>query len=250
MMKVLITGGSEGIGFAFAQYYCAHGYEVILASKRAEKLEEAKRKLKAEYDVEVTVIQTDLTQEKEVRKLYETADGDNLDVLINCAGYGTTGYTWKIPVETDENLVRVNCIALMTLCKLYTAGHVKKNNGMIINVSSTGAFQPGPYIASYYASKSFVLNYTIALYEEVKSYGIRVYCLCPGPVDTAFYEKSGGTMSGYHMSAENTVRYCMRHLKKRCVIVPGWGNRMMRYIPEQLRIVFLRKEKKPKGEEK
>ncbi|MGM9942407.1 MAG: SDR family NAD(P)-dependent oxidoreductase [Bulleidia sp.] len=248
-MRVLITGGSEGIGYAFAQYYCQNGHDVILASKRKEKLADAKRKLKEETGMDVTGITCDLSKDQAAQALYEQAGGDDIDVLINCAGFGTTGYSWHIPVDRDEDLVKVNDIALMTLCKLFTAGHVKKKHGTVINVASTGAFQPGPYIASYYASKAFVMSYTRALHEEVKPFGIRVYCLCPGPVDTAFYAKSGGTMSGYHMSAQDTVTYCMNHLKKQCVIVPGMGNRLMRYIPEVLRIVFLRKAKKPKGEE-
>ena len=131
----------------------------------------------------------------------------------------------------------------MLFRSLFIKDHLSRKHGMIINVSSTGAFQPGPYIASYYASKSFVLSYSQALDAEVKSHGLRVYCLCPGPVDTAFYDKSGGKMSAYHMSAEDTVSWCMKHLGRNCVIVPGVINQLLRLVPIKIRIYFLSKMK-------
>lgn len=243
-MRVLITGGSEGIGLAFAKHYLSCGNEVIIASKREEKLKEAKNILETEYGLPVRTVQADLSISEDVQKLYETCDGDSLDVLVQCAGFGFSGESWKRDIGADEDLVRVNDIALMTLTKLFVKGHIEQKKGTVINVSSTGGFQPGPYIASYYASKSFVTSYSVAVDEEVREYGLRVYCLCPGPVDTGFYDKSGGTMSAYHMSAEDTVKYCLKHLGGKSVIIPGAGNRLMRLLPERIRISFLKKTKK------
>lgn len=243
MKSVLITGGSEGIGYAFACHYASLGYHVILAARRLSLLEEAKEKLTCKYSCSVDIFPVDLGVIGSGEKMYSQVDGKNLDVLINCAGYGIQNRAHLIPMETDEKMVIVNDVALMTLCKLFIKDHLSSRHGMIINVSSTGAFQPGPYIASYYASKSFVLSYSQALDEEVRSHGLRVYCLCPGPVDTAFYHKSGGKMSAYHMSAEDAVSWCMNHLGRNCVIVPGVINQLLRFVPQKIRIYFLSKMK-------
>lgn len=243
MKNVLITGGSEGIGFAFACHYASVGWHVILAARRLSLLEKAKAELTHKYSCSVDICPVDLSVIGNGEFLYNRVDGKNLDVLINCAGYGLQNRAHRIPVETDEKMVIVNDIALMTLSKLFIRDHLPRHHGMIINVSSTGAFQPGPNIVSYYASKSFVLSYSQSLDAEVKSHGVRVYCLCPGPVDTAFYHKSGGKMSAYHMSAEDTVSWCMKHLGRNCVIVPGMINQLLRLIPIKIRIYFLSKMK-------
>ena len=244
MKRVLITGGSEGIGYAFASYYASCGWDIVLAARRMELLAEAKQKLESSHDCHVEIHPIDLSDKGSGEKLYEMVDGKSLDVLINCAGFGIQRRAHLIPVETDECLVGVNVTALMTLSKLFIADHLPLKQGMIINVSSTGAFQPGPYIASYYASKSFVLSYSQALDAEVRTYGLRVYCLCPGPVDTAFYQKSGGKMSSLHMNADQVVSWCMKHLGKRCVIVPSIANQLMRFLPQGLKVFILTKIKK------
>lgn len=164
MKNVLITGGSEGIGFAFACHYASVGWHVILAARRLSLLEKAKAELTHKYSCSVDICPVDLSVIGNGEFLYNRVDGKNLDVLINCAGYGLQNRAHLIPVETDEKMVIVNDIALMTLSKLFIRDHLPRHHGMIINVSSTGAFQPGPNIASYYASKSFVLSYSQAVY--------------------------------------------------------------------------------------
>lgn len=240
-MRVLITGGSEGIGYAFAQYYASKHAEVILVARREELLKKAVNQLKQKYDCSVSYIVSDLSVKGSALDIYRQAR--NIDVLINNAGFGFQGRSWDIPLDKEENMIMVNCMAIMDLTKLYIKDMILKKKGRIINVCSTGAFQPGPYIAGYYASKSFVLNYTRAVREEVKGYGIHVSALCPGPVDTSFYDKSGGHMSMYHMSAEKVVTYAMKH-QNQAVIIPGIGNNLMRIIPVSLRMKQLKVMKK------
>ena len=138
----------------------------------------------------------------------------------------------------------MNTASLMSLCKLFLKDFIAKGSGTIVNVASTGAFQPGPYIAGYYASKAFVLNYTKALYEEAKPYGITVCCLCPGPVDTDFYMKSGGRKPKLIMSAEKTAQIAYREIQKaKKVIVPCVLNKLVLVLPESVRVSYLRKTK-------
>lgn len=239
-MRVMITGGSEGIGYAFAEYFAKENASLILVARNDEKLNHARKLLGQKYNCEVMCISMDLSVINNGEQLYGLADGKNLDVLVNCAGYGMSGKAEEIRIEVDEKMVVVNDIAPMTLSKLFVRDHRK---GLLINVCSTGAFQPGPYIASYYASKSFLLSYTQALALENNRSEIRIIALCPGPVDTAFYKKSGGKMSGFHENAEDAVSYCMSHLN-RTVVIPGWYNRVIRYIPSKIRTQVLLKMKK------
>lgn len=239
-MRVLITGGSEGIGYAFAEYFANENASLILVARNAEKLIWAQKYLEQKYNCEVMSICMDLSEMNSGEQLYMAADGKNLDVLVNCAGYGKSGRAEETDIETDERMVGVNGITPMTLSKLFVRDHKK---GILINVCSTGAFQPGPYIASYYASKSFLLSYTQALALENKDSELRIIALCPGPVDTAFYEKSGGKMSGFHESAEHVVSYCMSHLNQK-VVIPGWYNRVVMLVPSKIRSKALLKIKK------
>lgn len=239
----LITGGSEGIGKAFAEYYAEKGYDLILVARNMTKLIDAKAELENTYDIRTDIISEDLSREGSATELYEKLKGRTIDVLINNAGIGYTGKSWEIPVEQEESMIGVNVTAMMSLCKYILHDQVQRGEGLIINVASTGAFQPGPYIAGYYASKSFVLSYTRAVHEEAAPYGVQVCALCPGPVDTAFYEKSGGKMSRFHMSPQKTVRYCMKHTGQ-TVIVPGFFNRAVRFVPVRVRIFFLKHMKK------
>lgn len=240
-MRVLITGGSEGIGYAFARYYASKHAEVILVARREELLKKAANQLKQEYECSVSYIVSDLSVRGSALNVYRQVR--DIDVLINNAGFGFQGKSWDISLDKEEDMIMVNCMAVMDLTRLYIKDMINKRKGRIINLCSTGAFQPGPYIAGYYASKSFVLNYTRAIREEVKDYGIHVSALCPGPVDTAFYDKSGGHMSMYHMSAEQVVRYTIRH-QNQAVIIPGIGNKLMRIIPVSLRMKLLKVMKK------
>lgn len=241
MKKVLITGGSEGIGFAIAERYAKEKYDIILVARNQNKLEQA-RALLLKYGVAVFIYQMDLSLDGSGELLFVQLQKDHheVDILVNNAGVGYAGYSYEIPIRKDEDLIRLNCISLMTLTKQLIIEMKRKNSGMIINVASTGAFQAGPLIASYYASKAFVLSYTKAIAYELKDTDVIVHALCPGPTDTAFYEKSRGIKPPYMMSKESVAAYLFRHqFSKRVVLIPGWMNRVLLWIPESMRIAFI-----------
>lgn len=244
MSTVLITGGSQGIGLELAKRYAADGSQLILAARDRVRLMEARNEIQAHYHVKTEMISVDLSLPGSAAALYEKVKDRNVDILINNAGIGFTGMSWEIPVEEEEKMLQLNTCTLMTLCKLFLKDFVEKGSGTIVNVASTGAFQPGPYIAGYYAAKAFVLNYTKALREEAKPYGVHVCCLCPGPVDTDFYMKSGGKKPRLIISAEKTAEIAYREIaRSKPVIIPGFLNRLALVLPEGIRTSFVRNTK-------
>lgn len=204
MPEALITGGSEGIGFALAECFARDGIDLILVARNEEKLNRARNYLEERYSVKTAVFSRDLS-------------------LAGAAG------------------------------KLFAAKMSRENGGVIMNVASTGAFLPGPYIASYYASKAYVLSYTKAAAEELRGSGVHVCCLCPGPVQTEFYAASGQSVPSFVMSAEACADYAYRQMKTgKTVIIPGLVNRIMRFVPEPIavRYVMAAKRRQVKTKEK
>ena len=244
MKKVLITGGSEGIGLAFAKEYAKQKYHLFLAARSRDKLEKAAADIQHQYDVPVTVISCDLSETGTAEKLFAELEQEEIDVLINNAGCGYAGEALKIDAAAEKKMIQLNISSLVTLTKLFGAQMTARNSGTIVNVASTGAFQPGPYIASYYASKSFVLSYTRALKEELKNTNVQIYCLCPGPVDTGFYQKSGGVMSRCHISPEACAAYAVRHMHNHAVLIPDALNRFLIILPSGLKMKWLAGVKK------
>lgn len=244
MSYVLITGGSEGIGRAFSMHYAHCGYDLILAARNEWKLVEIKTEIENQYQNKVEIIPVDLSLIGNAEELYERIKEKDVSIVINNAGVGYTDYAWNVSVCKEEQMVVLNDISLMTLTKPFVKDMKEKGKGTIINVASTGAFQPGPYIAGYYASKSFVLSYTQAIHEEVKEYGVQVYCVCPGPVKTDFYGKSGLKVPKNAMHSEKVVSYVSTHMKDKCVIVPGLLNRVVRFLPVNLKMFFVKRMKK------
>lgn len=242
MSKVLITGASQGIGYAFAKYYASIGNELYLVSRNQLKLFDVKTELENQYHNRIHIYSLDLSKVGSAKQLYEMID-EEIDILINNAGVGYTQHADRIDIDQEESMVVLNDITMMSLTKLFIKDMKIRERGTIINISSTGSFQPGPYIAGYYASKSFVTSYTRALHEEYKQYGLQVYCVCPGPVDTDFYVNSGIYAPKYAMEADEVVKYTIKHMKKQCLIIPGFMNRISRWIPEKIRISFIRKSK-------
>ena len=243
MTKVLITGGSEGIGFEFAKIYSETGASVFLCARDMVKLQDARTALQNAFHHPVSVIAQDLSEPGAALKVFEKAGGD-VDVLISCAGFGFTGESWKIDLEKEEKMVAVNDIALMSLSKLYLKEMIARGAGTILNVASTGGLQAGPFIAGYYASKAFVISYTKAIAKEAAPYGVKVYCLCPGPVDTAFYAKEGLKTPRFVMDKEKCARYAYRHMNQKVMIVPGVINRLCLLVPSGMRTAFVKRSKK------
>lgn len=183
----LITGASGGIGEEFAKIFAKKGHNLILTARSEERLKKLKYKLEKKYSVKAYIYKADLTSEDEIQQLYHYASElGQVDVLINNAGFGNLGAFLDTDYERQKALLDLNITALVRLSYLFGNDMKKHQSGQIINVASAAAFAAGPYMAAYYASKSFVLSFSQALSEELKDTGITVTALCPGPTETGF----------------------------------------------------------------
>ena len=163
-MKALITGASSGIGLDMARYLAKQKYELILVGRDREKLEKVQESL----PTKVTIIVADLANEQKVKELYVLTSKENIDILINNAGFGDFGYFTETDLSKELDMINTNIKAVHILTKSFLKDMEKKNSGYILNVASSSAFQPGPLMSTYYASKSYVYNLTCAIYEELK----------------------------------------------------------------------------------
>ena len=249
MKYALITGGTSGIGYALAEKFAEEGYALVIVASNQHRLELTKDKLENKYGIPVFIYQQNLAEVGAAKELYERIKKDNIeiDVLVNNAGYGQIGATQDIDFEKDEGLMVLNMISLTELCKLFIEDMYRRKTGKILNVASTGAFQPGPYTATYYASKSYVLNYSRAIRVEAKKKGVQVCTLCPGTTDTEFFHKTGRKTPKGAMSPQKTAEYAYKKLMRdKEVIVPGILNKLLRIVPVKIKIFFVALIKKEK----
>ena len=223
-MKALITGASSGIGREFAVYLAELGYDLIIAARRTDKLNELKNELN---NVNVRVITIDLSNEQDAVDLYEHLknDGEEIDFLINNAGFGAYGKFTEVDLETEIKLIHTNISSLHILTKLYLNDMVKQNRGTILNVGSMAGFSAGPTFSSYYASKNYVVRLTQAIHEELRREGsaVKVSALCPGPVNTSFNDVANVKFSVNGLDAKFVARYAIDNaLKGKMLIIPGF----------------------------
>ena len=219
-MKALITGASSGIGCDIARELSAMGYDLIIVARRKTRLE----RLKKELPTNVKIIASDLSSTFNCVKLYEELKDEDIDILVNNAGFGMCGAFTETKLEKEMDMIDLNIKAVHTLTKLFLQDFKKKDKGYILNVASSAAFQAGPLMASYYATKVYVLNLTTAIYEELrrtKSH-VHVSALCPGPVDTEFNKVTKIEYKVPSMSSEYVAHYAVKKMfKKKLVIIPG-----------------------------
>ena len=227
-MATLITGASSGIGEEFAHRYAAQKHDLVLVARTESKLQDLAEKLRAEHGITVTVIPCDLSEPDAAERLWEETNraGLEIDVLVNNAGFGTSGDVADESPERLEQEVRLNCLTLTGLTARYLPAMRERKNGTIINIASTAAFQPLPHMAVYGATKAFVLSFTEALWSETRKDGIRVLAVCPGSTDTPFFEHSGeGVVVGKLRSTRQLLDNTMRALKtNKPSFVDGLGN--------------------------
>lgn len=235
-MKALVTGASSGIGREFARQLSTKGYGLILTARRTQRLEELCKELKTES----RIITADLSDEKESFELYEQTKDENIDVLINCAGFGVFGPFLETDLERELSMLDVNIRSVHILTKLFCHDFVERGSGRILNVASSAAFQPGPLLSSYYASKAYVLRLTEALAEELRRSRSRVTvsALCPGPVQTEFDDVANVKFSLPGLSPEYVASYALkRFFAGKTVIVPGTAMKAAhffeRFVPER-----------------
>jgi hypothetical protein len=224
----LVTGASAGLGVEFARQLSKRGYRLMLAARRKDRLEALVKELGNARAVAI-----DLSKANAAAKLIADlgANGEVVDLLVNNAGFGLIGKFADLDAGRLRQMIDLNVGALTDLCRAAARGMIERKSGGIINVASTAAFQPGPKMAVYFATKAFVLSFTEALHEELKPHGIKVSCLCPGPTRTEFGEVAGfggnGMFDRVAMESPEVVEAGLAGLdKNHAVVVPGWMNKI------------------------
>ena len=184
----LVTGASSGIGWEFAKILAQDGYDLVLVARNRKKLEELKSQIEGASKVKVAVLAKDLSHSGASTEVFQevTAMGYSVDVLVNNAGFGQFGKFVDNDWDKEAEMIHLNVLALTHLTKLFLPSMIKKGSGQILNVASTAAFQPGPLMAVYYATKAYVLSFSEAISNELKGTGVTVTTLCPGPTESGF----------------------------------------------------------------
>lgn len=229
MRKVaLVTGASAGLGVEFARQLSRRGYSLVLAARRKDRLDELASELGNARAVSI-----DLSKSTAADNLMADLkdNGESVDLLVNNAGFGLIGSFAELDAMRERQMIDLNVGTLSDLCRAVTPAMIENGSGGIINVASIAAFQPGPKMAVYFATKAFVLSLSEALHEELKPHGVKVSCLCPGPTRTEFGDVAGFAGSAVFdtiaMSAKEVVEIGLRGLEaNHAVVIPGWMNKL------------------------
>ncbi len=241
-MKALITGATSGIGLDMARYLATMKCELILVARNKEKLELIQEQL----PTKVTIIVADLSNEQKVKELYVVAKKENIDILINNAGLGDFGYFTDTDLNKDLELINTNIKAVHILTKSIVKDMEKRNTDTyILNVASAAAFQPGPLMSTYYATKSYVYQLTEALYfeEKKKKTKVHVSVLCPGPVETNFNNVAGVTFSVKPLKSTYVAKYAIdKMFKNKMLIIPGTTVKLAKFFGRFVSDKFLLKQ--------
>lgn len=235
---VLITGASSGIGEAFAYELAKQGANLIITARSKDKLQELANKIRKDYNAEVTVLTGDLLLKETPQKLYDQIKqaGLSVDLLINNAGFGKWVNFLDESIEDYDKMLEININALVKLCHLVLPDMLKKGDCGIINVASTGALQPCPYVATYCASKSFVLNFSEALHGEYSKRGVTITALCPGNTTTGFQLVAKADTKGMTADTPETVakQGIASLLKNKSFKIVGTTNYLQSFLPRLL----------------
>lgn len=223
----VVTGASAGLGAQFARLFARDDHDLVLVARRRDKLDQLAAELRQAHGIRTTVIAADLTDPKAPQHLYEELlrAGIEVEFLVNNAGFGANGAFAELELTRQLDMVELNIKALMHLTGLVLPAMIARRSGRVLNVGSSAGFLPGPFMATYYASKAFVLSFTEALAYELRGTGVTATVLCPGPTETEFAQVSGAGNAALFKtaaSAASVARYgyrCM--LAGRTVAVPG-----------------------------
>ncbi len=249
----LVTGASGGIGQALASRLAARGYDLVLVARREERLRELAASLARSHTVQCEIVVADLAKHEERERIIRDLEPhrDRVEILINNAGFGTHGYFRETDLDRELELIAVNCDAPVHLAKRILPWLLARRRGFILNVGSVASFTPGPVMALYYASKSFLLSFSEALWEECRGSGVAVTALCPGPVRTGFQEAAGVVSTARSsiaspMSADDVAASGLAAMfAGRRVDIPGAANRLsvslMRWLPRTLALGTVRR---------
>lgn len=230
---VLITGASEGMGREFARIFAHHGYPLILVARNQTRLDTLAGELSAASRVDVRTISKDLSLPAAAAELKAAIDDQKIsvEILVNNAGFGVHGLFSEADWKTTEDMLRLNTSTLTHLTRLFLPGMLQRGRGRILNVASTAAFQPGPFMACYFASKAYVLSFTEALAEELSGTGVTATAFCPGPTRTQFQKRSNTEKireNAFAMDAASAVEAAYRGLMKgKRLVIPGFTNKLL-----------------------
>lgn len=229
-MKALVTGASSGIGRDMAKELAKRNIDLILVSRDLEKLQDVKNQIE---NVNVEIIQKDLNIEQNCIDLFEEVKEQQIDIVINNAGFGVFGDFIESPLEKELNMIKTNITAVHILTKLFLAKMEKEDRGYILNVASIAGYMPGPLMASYYSTKAYVVRLTQAIKEELrrKKSNVKVGVLCPGPVETNFNNVAGVKFKAKALTSEYVAKYTVdKILKRKFYIIPGLSIRALRIV--------------------
>ena len=243
MNTTLITGASSGIGEAFARALAARGHNLFLVSRSEEKLVTLCSELGRIRSIHCQHVALDLSRAESAAQLFEETQsrGLEIDLLINNAGFGSMGDFASLDPARELNMIDLNVRSLVEMTYRFLAPMRKRKAGAIINVASTAGFQPVPFMATYAATKAFVLSFSEALWEENRAYGVEIMALCPGVTETGFFEASRMRKPPARTSQtpEEVVATALRGLgRRKSSIISGWPNKLMveteRFMPRWL----------------
>ena len=240
MNYALITGASSGIGYELALLFAKNGHNLILVARQENKLLQLADDLKTNYKIEIQIISLDLSRTDAAREIIEQVQEKSIHVnyLVNNAGFYVKGPFSETSWEAEQKLIELQCLQYTQLIKLFLPAMLQHKKGGVLNIGSTGSFVPGPFNAVYCASKSFVLNLSEALAQEVSGTGVTISALCPGRTNTTFQNLSKRNRSIFFQTMEPSkvaqVGY-NSFMKGKRVIIPGWPYKiqvfLMRFIP-------------------
>lgn len=229
----VVTGASSGIGREFALLLAGQGHDVVLVARDAKRLGSIARGIKELHGVRTLVVPIDLGRPGSAEELYDRCARHAIvpDVLINNAGFALYGALCESALSQNLAMLRVNVMTPFVLTRLFLPAMIARGRGSVLNIASTAGFQPGPKMANYYATKSYVIALTVALAEEVRDSGITVSVLCPGPTRTAFHDRAGIQHTQMASLAFTSPRLVAEAglqglVKKKTIIVPGTLNKI------------------------
>ncbi len=249
----LITGATKGIGYELTKLFAGDSYNLILVARNKDRLEELQEDLSEKHNIDITIIAKDLSVQNAAIEIFRETIGKQItvDVLVNNAGIGNFEIFNNEDLSKISQIMQINIVSLTELTKFYLKGMVYRKEGKILNVSSMAAFQPGPYMAVYYASKAYVQSFSEAIASELKGTGVSVTALCPGPTRSVFQSEvgsEGSRLSKLNLlsSSEDVAKSGYRALHDgKDVVIPGFINSSLRntsrIIPRRTTIHVVRK---------
>jgi len=249
----LITGAASGLGYEFSNLLARDHYDLVLVDINESNLLKTKQKIEEKYNIGVETIICDLGKPETASLIYQQIKHRNIDILINNAGFGLFGFFAETNPETEESMINVHILTMTQLTKLIIKGMIRKGSGKILNISSLGAFVPGPLMSVYYATKAFILSFSEALANEVKGTGVTVTVLCPGVTrtnfqnTTAFHSNTKASkMKRFTHDADKVASYGYNAMKAgKSSAVPGILNKFIvllsRLLPRRINAQMVRK---------